>query len=520
MTNPLTNLDYPDPDVIRVDDTYYLASTTMHFFPGCAILRSRDLIHWEHAAYVYTALDHTPAQRLTGPQNIYGQGMWAPCLRWHKGTFYLCFAANDTRQTYLFTAPGIQGPWTRRPMEGFYHDSSLLFDDDGRVYIAYGNKQIHIRELKPDLSAPLEGGLDRIAIDDAGHPGLGFEGTHFYKIGGRYYLFNIHSLRDRWRRVESCHTADSLEGEFTGGDVLNDDMGYCGQGVAQGGIVDTPEGKWYAVLFQDRGAVGRIPVLVPVTWQEGFPVLGVDGKVPLTLPRGENGEGLIPLTDSDNFTGGEGPAFQSYGFKSCWQFNHEPDLTLVRRDPVRGRVEITTDKLSANLPQARNTLTQRMPYPGCRASVLVDASGLKEGDYAGICALQGCYGLAAVTRRQGRYLAVMLSFLDEDQSLTPREKALAPGRERACAELPGPLVRLELEADFTEMKDTARFYWYQGKERRALGEPHRLYFRLDHFTGCRVGLVVFSTAQTGGRAAFSDFRFRGEAPGTGEAQDS
>lgn len=82
--------------------------------------------------------------------------------------------------------------------------------------------------------------------------------------------FLVHSLRDRWMRTEACFYSDSLEGEFTGGDVLCDDRGYCGQGVAQGGIVDTPDGKWYAMLFQDSGAVGRIPILLPVTWKDHF----------------------------------------------------------------------------------------------------------------------------------------------------------------------------------------------------------------------------------------------------------
>ena len=62
--NPVTRMDYPDPDVIRVGDIYYMVSTTMYFMPGCEILRSYDLIHWEHAAYVYDLLDSTPAQRL------------------------------------------------------------------------------------------------------------------------------------------------------------------------------------------------------------------------------------------------------------------------------------------------------------------------------------------------------------------------------------------------------------------------------------------------------------------------
>ena len=253
--NPIIKLDYPDPDVIRVGDTYFMVSTTMHFMPGCEILRSYDLVNWEHVCYVYETLDGTPGQRLSDDESIYGKGMWAACIRFHEGKFYICFVANDTHKTYLFTAENIEGPWEKHFIEGFYHDSSLLFDDDGNVYIVYGNKDIWITQLKEDLSAPKPGGLNRIIISDEGHPGLGYEGSHIYKINGRYYVFLIHSRRDRWFRTEACFSAESLEGKFTGKDVLEDDRGYCGQGVAQGGIVDTPWGDWYAVLFQDHGRI-------------------------------------------------------------------------------------------------------------------------------------------------------------------------------------------------------------------------------------------------------------------------
>ena len=232
--NPITRLDYPDPDVIRVEDTYYMVSTTMHFMPGCEILQSFDLVHWEHVTYVYETLDHTDAQQLKSGQNIYGQGMWAASLRYHEGRFYICFVANDTRKTYLYTSEKIDGPWKKQLIEGFYHDGSLLFDEDGRNYIVYGNDEIWITELNEDLTAPKKGGLHRLLVSDHKNPELGYEGSHIQKINGYYYIFLVHSLRDRWMRTEACFYSDSLEGEFTGGDVLCDDRGYCGQGVAQG----------------------------------------------------------------------------------------------------------------------------------------------------------------------------------------------------------------------------------------------------------------------------------------------
>ena len=361
--NPITELDYPDPDVIRVDDTYYMVSTTMHFMPGCEILRSYDLIHWEHLSYVYERLDSTEEQRLVGEKNCYGKGMWAASLRYHKGMYYICFVANDTGKTYLYTADDI--------------------------------------ELKKDLGGPKEGGLDRILVSDSRNPGLGFEGSHFYKINGMYYLFLIHSLPDRWMRTQACYVSDSLTGEFRGGDVLCDTMGYCGQGVAQGGIVDTPDHKWYAVLFQDRGAVGRIPVLVPVKWEknvrvtympapgeqkeqiikENYPVLGDSGRAlcevetKSTRPE-EQYHSLVESDDFSEWNPDQKRLFGTFGWKSCWQFNHEPELSWIENDAEKGCLRMSCKKQCKNVTQAVNTITQRMKFPMCITEVTVDAERL------------------------------------------------------------------------------------------------------------------------------------------------
>ena len=523
--NPITKLDYPDTDVIRVENTYYMVSTTMHFMPGCEILRSYDLVHWEHASYVYDVLDGTDAQRMVGEQNIYGKGMWAASLRYHKGNFYVCFVANDTGKTYLYTSPAIEGPWKKSVIEGFYHDCSLLFDEDDKVYIAYGNKYIHLLELKEDLSGPKEGGLHRIVVSDEGHPGLGYEGTHFYKINDKYYLFFIHSLRNEWKRVEACFVADSLEGEFVGGDVLNDDMGYCNQGVAQGGIVDTPDGNWYAVLFQDRGAVGRIPVLLPVTWENSYPVFGVAGKVPEALEVFDlkPGHAYKPLVSSDDFRSGfcfegkpfasgriaDGQGYDSFGLRDCWQFNHEPELSLVSRDLEKGTVTITTDKLSKNVTQAKNTLTQRMLFPECAGEVTVDGTSLKDGDYAGLCALQGCYGMVALTRRSGKLYVVMINRPADNNALWGMPADVSEGVLQEMTEVEGTVVRFRVEADFAQMKDEAEFFYNVGTGFQKIGVTQKLYFKMDHFTGCRFGLFVYSTKETGGSAMFSNFVYEG-----------
>lgn len=311
--------------------------------------------------------------------------------------------------------------------------------------------------------------------------------------------------------------ADSLEGEFRGGDILNDDMGYCNQGVAQGGIVDTPDGKWYSILFQDRGAVGRIPVLIPLTWKNDYPVLGMDGKVPEDFETDSTigAHEYTPLVTSDDFKKEDAVQDEEYarlygtfGFKSAWQFNHEPDMTLVEHNQDEGTVCVTTDKLCSNVVQARNVLTQRMMYPGCAGEVTVNAAGLKEGDYAGICALQGCYGMVGVTRREGRSYVVMQSREAEDDSNRSMPRDNEPGREWEAVPIEDEVLRLKVEVDFTDMKDEAKFYYLRGRKWEKIGITHKLYFKMDHFVGCRFGLFVFSTKQTGGKAEFSDFVYR------------
>ena len=249
--------DFPDPDVIRVDDVYYMASTTMHFMPGCVILRSYNLVDWEFASYVYDKLETTNGQLLMDNRGVYGKGMWAASLRYHDDKFYVSFVANDTHKTYLFTSDKIEGPWTRSEIRGFYHDMSLFWDDDGRVFVVHGNTDIHLTELESDLSSPKKGGVDKVILqDDREKVNLGYEGSHLYKINGKYVLFLIHSRLREWFRTEACFVTDDLEGVWAGGDVLYSDLDGLHSGAAQGGIVDTPDGRWFAVLFQDRGAVG------------------------------------------------------------------------------------------------------------------------------------------------------------------------------------------------------------------------------------------------------------------------
>ena len=496
--NPVIHADYPDPDVVRVGDAYYMSSTSMHMFPGCQILRSYDLMHWEHCAYVYDILGETARQRMEGggttadgrpiPPHIYGKGMWASSLKFDGQLFHVVFTSNDTGHSYHFTAEDAAGPWTRQPMTGFWYDPGLLFDEDGRVYIAHGNRHVRVTELTADLSAKKADGVEStVVIDD--NPRLGWEGSHMLKHDGWYYVFCIHWAPEEMRAM-GCFRARTPEGPWEGGKFMELDLDDRHAGVAQGGPVQLHDGSWALFLFQDHGAVGRIPVVVPMRWEDGWPVVDEVPKRP-DLPSSHPEHAYAPLYTSDELRN---------GWSVLWQWNHEPHTELVCGDA--DGLHITTDRIARDCTECVNTLTQRCFGPRMSAEVTVDGSALKVGDHAGLCALQGCFSQLGLTRTDEGFA---LSLMTREDANAPYAIAPAtePVGERARIAVPGSTVRLRAEFDFT--RDLVQMSWLDGGEWRPVGEAHRLVYRLDHFMGCRIGLFVHATQEAGGEACFRDF---------------
>ena len=189
FTNPVLWADVPDPDVIRVGDDYYMVSTTMHLMPGAPIMHSKDLVNWKIINYLYDKLDDKSSYDLNDG-TVYGRGQWATSLKYNNGKFYAYFSPNDTPyRGYVYTTDDPAGKWTLLTRIPHFHDASLFFDDDGRTYVFYGTGQL--RELKPDLTGVLEGGLDTKVFErDSEENGL-LEGSRVIKHDGKYYLIMI-----------------------------------------------------------------------------------------------------------------------------------------------------------------------------------------------------------------------------------------------------------------------------------------------------------------------------------------
>ncbi|MCL2285973.1 MAG: glycoside hydrolase 43 family protein [Firmicutes bacterium] len=483
--NPFIYADVPDPSVIRVGDTYYMTSTTMYFTPGCPVMKSKDLVNWEIVNYVYDTLSDIDHMALRNGKHDYGRGSWASSLRYHNGTFYVSFVAYNTNTTYIFQTEDIEnGPWRRYDIEGIYHDMSLLFDD-GRVYMVYGAGAIRLVELTADATAIKPNGLNKVIIEHAditGGKSLA-EGAHIYKLDGKYYIFIIAWPRTGTRRrIEICYRANAIDGEYEGRIVLDDNLGFQNAGVAQGGIVDTPCGKWYAMLFQDHGSVGRIPVLVPVSWQDGWPIFGEDGEVPIEMPYPSAPHLTAPLVVSDDFDGDKLPL--------QWQWNHNPDNTGWSLTARKGWLRLTTTHVIQSLVEARNTLTQRTFGPACSGSVLLDTGQMKDGDVAGFAALAELYGFVGVKMEDGQKSIIMATSTDT-MEVVP---------------LTQDQVRLKIDFNFTDAIDEANFYYSLcGSKWKKIGGTLKMRYTLAHFTGYRFALFNYATESTGGYVDFDWF---------------
>ncbi len=491
--NPILFADVPDASIIRVKDTYYMSSTTMHLSPGVPIMKSKDLVNWELVNYAYDRLGEVDALNLENGESAYGRGSWASCIRYHNNTYYVFTFAATTGKTYVYSTKNIEnGPWEVKSFEPSYHDITIHFDDDGKVYMIWGAGKLMIAELESDLSG-VKKGTEKVLIENASAPAgnnimLGAEGSQLFKIDGKYYLFNITWPRGGMRTVV-VHRSDSINGPYEGRLALQD------KGVAQGGLIDTPDGQWYSYLFRDFGAVGRIPYLVPVKWEDGWPILGKDGKVPDTLDLPSN-KGLIPnIVASDEFKRKK----KEPELPLVWQWNHNPVDSLWSVSERKGYLRLTTGRMDSTFVDARNTLTQRTIGPVCSAETAIDVSQMKEGDFSGLSLLQKNYGFIGVKFENGSKNIVMVNTHDDK----PQEIATVPVTQNK--------IYFKAECDFTDKKDVAYFYYsLEGTKWKKIGTKLKMTYTLPHFMGYRYGLFNFTTKNAGGYVDFDYFRIKNE----------
>lgn len=512
FTNPLFYDEFSDPDVLRVGDDYYLAGTTMHTVPGLVILHSRDLVNWENVSYCFDRFDFDDdAFSLRNGKEIYGQGIWAPCIRYANGQFYV-FSNVNGKGLQCYTAKQIEGPWEHHNMKGNIYDLGVLFDDDGRIYAIHGYGTVKCTELKPDMSGPVEG-TERVIIPEGN--GVG-EGHHMYKIDGMYYLIstdykpNGRTLCSRSKSIWGPYetrviTADETYGYHAApltqirGRIqpdgypmsigpLDKDATAC-TNAHQGGIVSTPDGQWWALLMQDFHSIGRTVCLMPITWADGWPMIGLEGnlgRAPRTWmkPAVANTDPMrtfAPYNRNETFDG------KTLG--RVWQWNHNPDDKMWSLK--KGKLRLNTMP-AEQLMWARNTLTQRVIGPRAITTVEVSVQHLKVGDVAGLGNINvPCSWIGIVKTQQGTVLRCFEQLTNDTIDLP--------------VTLPDGRIYLRSIGDYDN--DHAQYaYSLDGKEYHTLGRNMPLSYQLITFQGSRHALFAFNTeGKNGGYAEFDNF---------------
>ncbi len=516
-TNPLFYDEFADPDVIRIGKDFYLVGSSMHMDPGLAVLHSRDLVNWDFVSYAMQRLDLGPAYRLQGGANIYGQGIWAPCLRYHDGTFYI-FANVNGQTTQMFRARQPQGPWTRTPMRRSFHDLSVLFDDDGKVYVVWNYGDVRIAQLDASLRDVVPG-TERLLIPRAA--GMG-EGHHLLKIHGRYFLFDAwyngvmrmpvaraDKLTGPWEvnrnisvgeqfgqvlgwRLSTFRPPLTTQPPYT---ILPPDPTAIGRmAIHQGTIVDTPTGQWWGLSMGEENALGRVLTLSPMTWTDGWPYFGLAGNLgrsPRTWVKPQTGtveRPHAPYVRNDDFSSSQ--------LQPVWQWNHVPDDTQWSLSERPGFLRLHALP-ATSLWDARDTLTQRSIGPRSTSMTILETQGMRPGDVAGLALLiQPDAWIGVESTAQGTQLV-------QHDGQTMQEQRVP---------LQGLRVWLRVACDFSSQ--LAQFsYSTDGETFHAIGTPFRMVTIGVTFQGVRYALFSFHRGTAAaGYADFDSFHVEEPAP--------
>ena len=395
--NPVIPGFYPDPSVVRVGDDYYLVTSSFEFYPGVPVFHSRDLVHWVQVGYALTR----PSQLLLAHAGV-SQGIFAPTIRHHEGTYYVITTNVSDGGNFYVTAQDPAGPWSDpiwvQGQGGI--DPSLFFDEDGSVFFT-SNGGV------PDThTAP---GIYQSKIDVAtghllSHPRLIWRGTggrypegpHLYKIGGRYYLM-ISEGGTEYGHMVTIARADLPFGPFeagSGNPILthrNTQMDQPIQGTGHADLVEDHEGNWWMVFLAFRTVggyfhhLGRETFLAPVDWDEaGWPV--VNGGHPIEETMNVAGPPAVPVFPArvrDDF---DGPL----GF--AWNYLRQPvdvDYSLALR-PGWLTLHDSSVRLEGSVaPGASPTFVgRRQQHLRCRVRTRLDFTPTADGPEAGLTVFQ------------------------------------------------------------------------------------------------------------------------------------
>lgn len=509
--NPILQGDYPDVDIEQLGDTYYLITSTNHYAPGMTIAESKDMVNWTLIGHVYDKLDWNPAY---GPDAMgeYSKGVWAGALAYHEGAWRV-YMIDNSFGLYVTTAKDIRGPWTKPKLmlaKSRWTDPAVYWDEQQhQAYLVAnfgtvegGKPGNHIRMFKMSW--------DGMELEDEGqdiYVGPGAEAAKIYKIDGRFHIFLVEWIEND--RLQLDLRGPAIYGPFER-KVLMERRDDMDRSTCQGALLEAPDGSWWlthqAVQHRAIGPDGRpgrtTPKsyegrgqwLVPVAWQDGWPVVGADPDgdgVNETVDGARKPVEGFPITapqaDDD---------FDSPALGPQWEWNHNPrdeNWSLAAR-PGWLRLEASVPVNDGGFWNAANTLSQRIMGTGKGlATARIDVSGMAPGQQAGFSHHSGKYVLLGLKADDG---GVRRLVWNED------------GRE-----IVGPAVEADVVYFRTDVYgDRATFSWRPEGEPgwRRFGPSFQLIF--GNWRGDRIGFYCWNDKAARGRIDVDWFRYRYDGP--------
>jgi len=404
--NPILPGDASDWDCIRVGDGYYGITSTFGYSPGMAVLHSTDLVNWRTIGHAVDDLTQIGPEFNWDRMNRYGRGVWAGAIRHHAGRFWLYFNTPD-EGFFMTTAEDPAGPW--EPVYALWrtegwNDVCPFWDDEGRPYLVATN---FADDYKIHLFAMTDDGRSLIPSSDTViHQSQGSEASKLYKIDGTY--FHLYSEVTPEGRVVMMNRGPGLSGPYETRQLQHVDE-TLDREPNQGGLIKTPQGAWYWVTHHGSGGhwEGRVLSLLPVTWVDGWPIIGEvgpdglgtmvwSGLLPASSGPARRPAGLPGLVTSDDFTG--------LVLKPEWEWHYQPrdeKWSLAERPGVL-RLHAFAPLVPDDLTKVGNTLTQRaIRAVASTVTVRLQLAGLTAGQYAGLSHYAATYAGLAVTGTDG-----------------------------------------------------------------------------------------------------------------------
>lgn len=424
--NPVIHADYSDPDVCAVGNDFYLTASSFNCIPGLPILHSTDLVNWSLIGYGLKSLE--PAEVFDSPQH--GKGVWAPSIRCHADTLYIYWGDPDYG-IFRIWATNATGPWSAPQLvmggKGLI-DPCPLWDTDGRCYLvhAWAGSRAHLNSILTMAELSRDGshaiGPETIVFDGNIGENHTCEGPKLYKKEGYYYIFcPAGGVATGWQLVMR---SKNIYGPYEARKVMAQGKTDV-NGPHQGGWVETGNGESWFLHFQDKGAYGRVLHLQPMTWRNGWPVIGVDKDgdgcgEPVTTYR-------KPFTsvpakvqnpvESDDFN------TTDLGLQWQWQANRQPYFGMT--SPY-GYLRMYNFKLSrdfVNLMEAPNLLLQKFPAEEFVATARLTVVSKENHQMGGIVVMGLDYCSLTLQREDDHFVLQQVVCHDADkggkETITP-----------------------------------------------------------------------------------------------------